>query len=366
MPRKPARKSITRLKRRKKPNFRSSKKAKFNRIKKRISKVTGALFIFIISAIFLSGLLFTKYITQSYASALSATSNSEFDQEFPTVSYIVAKDLEADPIEVVEISYILLDKQNNTKRTYKIPLNMQYDAPGRYGVEEFSKLFALGELGSDVRFEGGIDLISKTLFEIFAFPVNKYILIDSSIKEEFDAFLRDGNILGFVNKDIMTNLGSDLRTNVRLSEMNNLRQFLVALSEDDKISENLSFDNIQNPESLDSLTRDMTIDSSVSREKLNIAVLNATEESGKAFFGSRAIRNIGGRVVAVSNASRTYEVSCLVTDDENSTTVREVADMFGIEKVVTVNQALSKFPENEINRADITVIFGFDSEKEMY
>ena len=117
--------------------------------KKRITRIGIAGLFFITSLIFLFSYSFNKYLNQNFASALSATSYSIADDNIPTVSYIVAENILADPVIVKKVSFLIFDKQNQKISIYNIPTHINYEIPGRVGNEEFSKMFALGAMNSE-------------------------------------------------------------------------------------------------------------------------------------------------------------------------------------------------------------------------
>ena len=97
----------------------------------------------------------------------------------------------------------------------------------------------------------------------------------------------------------------------------------------------------------------------LSKEKKSIAVLNGTDQSGVASFGTRVIRNFGGRVVATGNTNESYEESILIVDDPTSESTRIISEIFGIKNIILYSD-IRGFSESEINRSDMTIIFGLD------
>ncbi|GIW69712.1 MAG: hypothetical protein KatS3mg101_0459 [Patescibacteria group bacterium] len=123
--------------------------------------------------------------------------------------------------------------------------------------------------------------------------------------------------------------------------------------------------DVDDSENLDGQILDMNFDGPISREGLSVSILNGTDIPGVASFGSRLIKNSGGRVVGVSNASINYENSYIITDIEDSVTLNYISRVLGISNVLTKKEA-EKFNENEIDRSDITVIVGFDIAEALY
>ena len=126
----------------------------------------------------------------------------------------------------------------------------------------------------------------------------------------------------------------------------------------------LSNTYIENPGLLDEELLDLTFDSIISREKKSIAILNGTSISGVANYGSRLVNNIGGRVVAVGNTQNDYEKSVIISDDPTTESTQILQKIFKIENIISDFEA-GKFNESEIDRSDITIIFGLDFAKSL-
>ena len=100
-----------------------------------------------------------------------------------------------------------------------------------------------------------------------------------------------------------------VRTNLTLRELFDIYSFTRSLPQDRILKRNVSGTYLDNPHLLDEEFQDLTFDSTLSKEKKSIAVLNGTNVPGVAKFASRVIKNAGGRVVAVGNTKETYEES---------------------------------------------------------
>ena len=105
--------------------------------------------------------------------------------------------------------------------------------------------------------------------------------------------------------------------------------------------------------------------SNISNEKKTISVLNGTSVSGVATLSSRVISNIGGRVVAIENASSEYSNTLIISDDLDSETVAYIKKSFGIDRVYTKQEA-SFVREDAMSRSDIIVVIGFDLADRLY
>ena len=77
------------------------------------------------------------------------------------------------------------------------------------------------------------------------------------------------------------------------------------------------------------------------------------------------VSNIGGRVVAVDNTDKFYDQSVIITDDINSKTAAFLSRVFNISTIITKEESHS-FIETEIDRSDVSVIFGFDTSGDLY
>jgi hypothetical protein len=345
MKRRPARKIITRPTRR------------------IIARVGVVLLAFLISATFLGIYSLYKYVNQTFASAFSAT-DSLLEDNIPTVSYIVVEDFSADPVIVEKVNYIIFDKNTKKVTIYDLPTNHDFDIPGKFGKEDLSKMFALGGLNSEVPLEAGARTLSRSIFKLFGFKADKYILVSSKHGVLFDDLWKTGGFLNLLKVGRLTNLEGAFLTNMNLKEIHNLLDFIASLPRDRIVDDTapLCFCDTQY---FDELIREATLESEVSLEKKNIAVLNGTNYSGLASFGARVVRNIGGRVIAIDNTERFYDNSYIVADDINSKTVKFLSDVFKINNIIQKEQSHS-FTENEIDRSDVVVIFGFDTSGDLY
>ncbi|MFC1700243.1 LytR C-terminal domain-containing protein, partial [Patescibacteria group bacterium] len=247
---------------------------------------------------------------------------------------------------------------------YDLPTNHNFDIPGKFGKEDFSKMFALGGLNSEILLEAGAQTLSRNIFKLFGFRSDKYVLVSSKYSDLFDSLWRKGGFLNLLKVGGLTNLDGAFLTNMNLKEIHNLLNFIASLPRDRVVEDSapLCFcDTLY----FDELIRESTLESEVSIEKKNIAVLNGTNYSGLASFGARVVRNIGGRVIAIDNTERFYDNSYIVADDINSKTVEFLSSVFKINNIIQKEQSHS-FTENEIDRSDVVVIFGFDTSGDLY
>jgi hypothetical protein len=348
-----------------KPAKKKSKSIVNRSAKKNVRNAVAVSILFLLSLTFLFSYSFYKYLNQNFASALSPSSYSILDDTIPTLSYIVAEDLNADPIVIKKVNFILFDKANNKVSIYNVPINTDYEIPGKFGRDEFSKLFALGAMNSDNPLESGSKIVGRSLFKLFGFKVDKFVLTDFTHESFFDRLWREGGFINLVSLKNIYSLEGSLKTDMDLREFYGLLSFVYSLPQDriiDEINGPKSFNNTQ---SFDEQMREVTYDSDISNEKKNIAVLNGTNYNGIASFGSRVVSNAGGRIVAVTNTEKFYDKSVIIADNVNSKTAMFLSRVFQIPEIIKKEEARS-FTENEIDRADITIIFGFDTSGDLY
>ncbi|MFZ2664543.1 MAG: LytR C-terminal domain-containing protein [Patescibacteria group bacterium] len=349
-----------------KPARRKSKKTIVTRsVKKNIQRMVIVSVLFTLSLVFLFSYSFYKYLNQNFASALSPSSHSIIDDTIPTLSYIVVEDLDSDPIIVKKVNFILFDKVNNKVSIYNISVNVDYEIPGKYGRDEFSKLFALGAMNSDNPLESGSKIVNRSIFKLFGFKVDKFVLTDFTHESFFDRLWREGGFASLASLKNVYSLEGSLKTDMNLREFNDLLSFIRSLPQDRIIEETAVLRSFSNNQVFDEQVREITYDSIISREGKNIAVLNGTDYNGLASFGSRVISNIGGRVVAVTNTENSYDRSVIIADDVDSETALFLSRVFMIPDVIQKDKARS-YPENEIDRSDVIVIFGFDTVGDLY
>lgn len=333
--------------------------------KKRMTRIVVAGLFFVMSLVFLFSYTFHNYLNQNFASALSATSYSISDDNIPTVSYIVVENISANPIVVKKISFLIFDKENQKASIYNISTHVNYEIPGRFGNEEFSKMFALGAMNSENALASGTDLINRSIFKLFGFKVDRFLLVDSSQEAFFDKLWREGGSINILSLKSVSNFQNTLQTNLSLKEFNNLLSFLNSLPQDRIIDSTNTPKSFNDTTAFDEIIKEETYESYIAEEKKNIAILNGTNYNGLATFGSRVVENIGGRVVAVNNTENFYEKSIIVAEDPNSRTAGFLSRVFKIPNIIQKEEARS-FNENEIDRSDITVIFGFDTSGDLY
>lgn len=304
---------------------RVNKKAKAH---KNLLKAVMLAVLLLVSIFFILGLGFYKKITQNFASASSPNSYSIRDRDIYTLLYMSD--------DAYYLSFF--DTRNKKIISYNIPLNLTLDVPGKYGVEEISKVQALGKLSNK---DDEMLLVTRSVTKLFGYKVDKYIVSGHNMTLGMSDFYKDVK-----------------ESNVSLSDAYYMYSFIKSLPSDSFIKKDFTFDYASNTDLIDSDIKDLTFDSKVALEKKSIAVLNGADMPGLANYASRIIVNEGGRVVSTGNSQIPYSETVLVVDDPESETVTEMVHSFGIKKVLRKSQ--SEINENEVDRADIVLILGLD------
>lgn len=344
----------------------SSSRTVVNRsVKKKLYRIGLVSVVFSISFAFLFAYTFYKYLNQKFASALSSTSYAISDDQIPTVSYIVAEDLKSDPVVVKKVNFIIFNRESKKVSIYNLPVDVNYEIPGKFGSEVLSKVFALGGLNSQDKLTSGAEAINRSIFKLFGFKVDKFVLTDQEHEAFFDKLWHEGGALNLLDVKKVSGLGDSLKTDLDIREFYNLLSFVYSLPKDRVVDENNVPLNFYKTDIFDSYIREYTFESFLAKEQKNIAVLNGTDYAGLASFGSRVVTNFGGRVVSTQNTSSTYEKSYIISNDVGSETVAFLSRVFKIPNIISKESA-KNFLENEIDRSDVTVIFGFDSSGDLY
>lgn len=349
MPRKPARK---------RPGRKRISKAKQKALKrKKLKRTLSVAGLFIVSVLFLLTYFSYKELTSEYASAFSPSSYEILDRNVYSSAVIVVEDFDGEPVKVKEISLYIFDKGTLKLIKYTIPLQTEIDVPGRFGVEPFSHIFALGKMKEE-DIDASAKLVVQAINKLFAFPVDRYLVVESRGEETVKALLQ-GKI-DIINPELEPEVLKEfVHTNLSLKEIFDIYRFTNSLPGDRVIEKEISLTYLENTAALDEELKDLTFDSLLSEEQKSIAVLNASDIPGVAAFGSRLVENYGGRVVAIGNATETHEKSIIVTDDTTSESTRIISNLFAIENIVLKSES-KDFPDAEISRSDITVILGLD------
>lgn len=291
--------------------------------------------------------------------AFSPTSYDLTKEDYAVISEIEVNTKETSKLVQIEaISFVIYDKAGKRITKYTIPTTLTVDIAGKFGEESLSKVLALNLLGGG-DLKSAANSANKTLEKILGFHIDRFVVIDTHEDQSgsVDGLLFQGKTMELPNlKQIMLSV----TTNMSIKEFYDLITFSSSLPQD-RISQELVnvYDFSEISAYFNEKLRDLTFDSKVAYDKNNISVLNGTEFSGIATFGSRGIQNLGGHVVSTDNASKTYDTSCIITDEKDTETVKQLSKFLGIKKIISKEEA-GQLNEAVVNRSDIVVILGFD------
>ncbi|KKS66328.1 MAG: hypothetical protein UV35_C0018G0007 [candidate division WWE3 bacterium GW2011_GWB1_42_6] len=333
--------------------------------KKYFSQMAIGGAVFLSAFVFLAGYSIYKYLNQTFASASSVTSYSITDSKIVTLSFIEVEDINADPVILKGLKYIIFDKNDEKISIFDIPLSTKVDMTGKFGEEEISKVFALGALNSTNVTEDGIRSVNNTVMRIFGFSIDRYILVNEDLAETLLDSFKGRGLSEILNLSVASELKKYTISNLSINEFYSLVKFSGSLTKDTISTYSVTQEDINDSGNLDNQIANMNFDGNISQEELSVAILNGTDYPGVALFGSRLVTNSGGRVVAVSNASTLYDTSYIATDIRDSATLTYLSRVLGIQNIISKTEA-QKFNENEVDRSDITVIVGFDTADSLY
>ncbi len=315
---------------------------------KTVSRSLHLVVALIFCIIFLIGLLGYRTLTKRYTSAFSPATCDLADREIYTLLYMSLPDINADPVLLDRVSLVTIDIRDQIITFHEIPVTLELDIPGKFGVESVSKIWALGSLMGE---EGSAELAQMSIQKLLGVTVDRYILISGTAAEKLEAWLANGSSSLFLQLDLLQNLPGSFKTNTTLAELSTI----ISLARELEKKQYTFYD----ASDFDEFLREQTFNSAIAAEKKSVAILNGTDIAGMAAFGGRVVENIGGRSIALGNTVEIYDESTLVVDDPSSETVAYLARFFGITNIIHKKDALNLL-ESVVDRADITLILGFD------
>ncbi len=333
--------------------------------KKRVKRVLSMIGLTFFALVFLGGYSLLKLINHNLASALTPNEIGFTESGYPTLLYVQVKDL-SDPTPTIQkIQFKIYDLDGQRVFSYDIPLDYEVDMPGRLGLEKLSNIFLVSDLNKTATtnsnsLEQGINELNKSLLPIFGLRAERYMVVDSSSSPKIEDFLKNGDLASFIDKDFILSLPKHLKSDFSTKELLKLGTFIGSLPSDRLINNPYLSSYIKDTEVIDQEVKDLMLLSPLSKEGYSVAILNGAGKEGFAAFGARVVSNNGGRVVAVNNSDTNINKSVLITDQQDSLTARKLAWLFGIDTVITKDQAKKYYRDNEIDRADIVVVLGFD------
>lgn len=318
---------------------------------KSIKKVALVVLVTFVAGVFISGTLAWNSLNAKFADAQSASS---LNQSFYTLLYVIVDDIKVDTPVIKEMKYSVIDLEGKRIDTYDIPQNFEFTVP-KFGNVTINKLFALGQLNSTNKLEGGVNFVNAAVFNYFAFPADKYVYVSVDHAAVWNNVFKTGTFIPAMLELIEPGANNDLYTNLIPRDLYNLSNFIKGLPED-----RFSDSEITNATSvvLDDAFREVSLGGEFAKEAKSIAVLNATDTAGVASFAARVINNMGGRVVAVDNSEEKYSENFIISDEKEGYSTQSLAHAFGITKIIDKASAKQSITDDEIYRADILLILG--------
>lgn len=337
---------------------RTKAKTLLNKNKKKFKKYAQIGVLLLISGIFLAGFLGKNYLEQHLALATDPTGSSVKEELFPSFVYGVTEKVNGDMKYLTKLELVMIDTRSSREYIYDIPVDMEYDIPGKFSNEEIKKILAFGSLYDEEN--NGNELLLDLVLKMFGFRSDKFILADVSYEKLFDDYIRNGNYLSFADPSLIDDFSKNVDTNLSLKELYQLGGIVSVIPGDRVTDKKYISTYTKNPEILDKEIQEFTIASPLNNEKFSIAVLNGTTKEGVAGFGARVIRNLGGRIVVISNTNREIKESVIYAEEPGSETVNVIADVLGIKKVIPKQETDPAVNPDITDRSDIIVILGFD------
>lgn len=361
MSRKPAQKS-KKLEKCRRKNHQWKKelisKRKAKKYKQATFRYLSVFGLFLLSFVIITGFLGYKKLSQSLVSAYSYNSFDLRTEDIFVVSYIEVGDLPGKNYDIQKLEVHMYDVTSKKHTVFDFDVDTPVDVVGRYSEEPLRKILHLGTSLNNDDLSQGIDVLNTTLSKKLGIHIDKFVLIDTKIAGSFDTAIFNADIRSYKNLPLLNSFNNSLKTDLRLSEFYYINK--LANEIDNGAVFATIVDKSTSNETIDSSIRDLTFDSRVALERKSVAVLNGSKMEGIAGFGSRIIENLGGRVVGVDNASKTYDKTLLIADSTNSETVSELIKYFGDDIEVVDKSSLDNVYDSEFIRADIVLIMGID------
>lgn len=238
------------------------------------------------------------------------------------------------------------------------PEDVKVVASGERGLWKVGSLYALGKLER----RGG-ELLARTVSQVFAVPFDNFLVSNEPVSLDSGA-LPDG-LNGLVVRAIFgrgdTNLGRFglLRLWAGLRQVRRGDTRWLDLSKSLALSPQTEPDGstvyVVEPAVLDQFIAGVFADPRLDVEGEEIAILNATLHAGLGAQVARVVKNLGARVVGVSDSPKKDAHSTLVISSATAregTTVKVLLESFSIENV--------EVGETSLYRASILLSVGED------
>ena len=342
--------------------FGAQKKTALKKKTQNFTQLITLTVLSIVSIIFLSLYFVNKNINKNFA---YAENSSNLNSDFYSFTYFTIDDKNSDTPELKKLSFVLIDKISNKTLILDFPINLTTNIDSRFVDTTFEQLFKLTGLKNDDKLLSGVESINLQILKILGVYPEKFILVDQSMSKDFDELLYDGNKNFVLSNIIGIYNNSGIKTDISLLDLLSIQSDLNDRVSQDTKNIILNETTVNDENFLNSLFDIVSLSSLVAQEKKTISVLNGSGISGVAGFGARVVRNNGGRVVSIDNASHIYENSVLIVEDKNSETTNFLKNTFNINNVYEKSE-VSLDQEDSIQRSDTTLIIGIDFAELVY
>ncbi len=318
--------------------------------KSTLSKILTTTVISLISIVFIAGSFWFNRLNKQFVGAQTTgvSTNSYY-----TLLYGIVDDFNADVPNIASLEFYVFDTNGKKVSSYKLDGNYELDLGIKYGKVPVSKLYSLGLLQGNQSKNEAFEFIDETIFNLFAFNVDRFVYADVSEKNAWDSILKHGNYLPLFSNLVLDGTSKNYSTNMHLDEIYQTATFVNSLPEDRLTTLEITAADFL---TIDENLRELTLDSQFALDAKNIAVLNGGETSGVASFGSRVVKNLGGRVVSVVNSDEQFGESFIVSDNFEDLSTKVLSEAFHIAKVLTKAQAQTILNTNDLYRADILLV----------
>ncbi len=325
-----------------------------------------------VSMLFLGSYLFIKRFSavSTYADSTLISDDSSTPLDSSLLPYVLffgtlQNDLEHVPYKFTRITVLVLRPGTNSSFSMDFDPSLKVALPGDLGVDSLSNVLAVGTLPSLASTDScdsaclvsGMDYVKDVFQRLIGAPVSHWVVATPEFSTKSQGMFLEGRLSALLGHNWLRRSSTLMATDMSSAEL--LHHFSLLRLLDTSMSHHLEVNAAVDYVSLiDSGLRELNFNAPVAQEKLAVAVLNGTDVSGVASFGARVVRNAGGHVVSIDNASRTTDKSYIITDVPTSATVTLLRAFFP--DAIVIPRDMSPFTDSQVDRADVTLVLGLD------
>lgn len=334
--------------------------------KRRLRNLGLALLVVVATAFSIVSILIFQKLSHSLASASSGIElrdSLSFDNRF-NIALGLVDDFSNESSLIKSLYILTVETASRSVSIIKLPINLEVDNLGNFGQNKIYSLYGLANLNENK----DLNFISKVLQQVFAIPIDGFILVDS--KGYTDLSLKLGKDLGLskikegdyifyakhvvdiplITSRLKTNIGPllllDLFNKVIFTRFNSFN----LMDSDNNFLVDSIYDNF--------------MDSKIEEEGSNIILLNGTRVPLFASSKGKQVLHIGGKILETGNApGDVFPKSMIIAKDLSSYTVTRLSGIFNITDVRGFDSLESNPKFSPYTRSDLIVVFGLDSLK---